>query len=62
MLRALVRGVDASAEVVLGPPWATRSGHGVNLYLLDLARRQPTRGTSRPPLQLWLRYLITTWG
>jgi len=61
-LRALVRSVDPAADVLLGPPGTSRSGRGVNLYLLEIVPRPPTRGTTRPPLQLWLRYLITTWG
>jgi hypothetical protein len=62
VLRELVRDVDASADVLLGPPGASRSGRGVNLYLLEIVPRSAARGTTRPPLQLWLRYLITTWG
>ena len=30
--------------------------------LLEIAPGAPPRSSTRPPLQLWLRYLITTWA
>jgi hypothetical protein len=51
-------GVDAS----FGPPSDSRSGRGVSLYLIDLVEKPPPRTTKRPPLQLSLRYLVTTWA
>jgi hypothetical protein len=62
LLRDWVRAVDPSAEFTLDPPLAERSGHGVSVYLLEVSPRPPSRGDSRPPLQLWLRYLVTTWA
>ncbi len=62
MLRDWVRAVDPSAQFTLDPPLAERSGHGVSAYLLEVAPRPPSRGAVRPPLQLWLRYLVTTWA
>jgi hypothetical protein len=43
------------------PPGAVSSGRGVSLYLLELDDKPPARGTRPPPLQFWLRYLVTTW-
>lgn len=62
MLRDWVRSVDPSAQFTLDPPVAERAGHGVSVYLLEVAPRPPCRGAERPPLQLWLRYLVTTWA
>lgn len=61
-LRSWIRSVDPEAEVSLGPPGAARAGRGVSVYLLDIAPQPPARGASRPPLQLSLRYLVTTWA
>jgi len=42
------------------------SSSGVSLYLLDLLSASPiaspTRGGRRPPLQLQVRYLVSTWA
>jgi hypothetical protein len=62
VLRDWVRTVDPSAQFTLDPPGGERSGHGVSVYLLEVAPRPPARGAIRPPLQLWLRYLVTTWA
>jgi hypothetical protein len=62
MLRDWVRSVDPTAQFTLDPPIGERSGHGVSVYLLEVAPRPPARGAIRPPLQLWLRYLVTTWA
>jgi hypothetical protein len=48
--------------VVLTPPGTVSDGRGVSLYLMELAPSPPLRGTERPPLQVELRYLITTWA
>ena len=62
MLRDWVRSVDPTAQFTLDPPVGERSGHGASVYLLEVAPRPPARGAIRPPLQLWLRYLVTTWA
>lgn len=62
LLREWVRTVDPSAQFTLDPPVGERSGRGVSAYLLEVAPRPPSRGAVRPPLQLWLRYLVTTWA
>ncbi len=61
-LREWVRTVDPSADVSLEPPGVERPGRGVGVYLLDIAPRPAPRGADRPPLQLWLRYLVTVWA
>ncbi len=54
-----VRGVVGPVEVSLQAP-----GHettpGVGLYLLDLLPSAPPNGSGRPPLQVLLRYLVTS--
>src|SRR5262245_27566205 len=45
------------------PPTAAQPGTGVGLYLLGMESRPPLRGTEGPPpLQVGLRYLVTTWS
>lgn len=61
-LRAWIRSVDPEAEISLRPPGEARAGRGVSVYLLDIAPQPPARGAGRPPLQLSLRYLVTTWA
>lgn len=51
---------DASLSLAL--PERKANGKGVSLYLIELADRPPSRGVNRPPLQLELRYLVTTWA
>jgi hypothetical protein len=55
-------GVVANVEIALSIPRAGESWRGISLYLLELVQRAPPRTTRRPPLQLWLRYLVTTWS
>lgn len=62
LLRDWVRTVDPTATFSLEPPPGARSGHGVSVYLIEITPSPPPRGTVRPPLQLWLRYLVTTWA
>jgi hypothetical protein len=57
-----VENVLDGATVSLHPPDDAQSGQGVSLYLLELADSPPPRSTGRPPLQLSLRYLVTTWA
>lgn len=61
-LKAWAQNVAGQVEVSLGPP-ATRTGTGVNLYLLGMQGRPPLRGgQGPPPIQVGLRYLVTTWS
>src|SRR3954452_165206 len=46
----------------LGPPGSVTDGKGISLYLMELAASPPLRGSERPPLQIELRYLVTTWA
>src|SRR5262249_53415698 len=58
-----VLGVVEGAELWLGPPNGQRAGSGVGLYLLEVMKAAPPNINKRPaPLQLTLRYLITTWA
>jgi hypothetical protein len=61
-LRSWICSVDPDARVSLEAPGEQREGRGVSVYLLDIAPQPPARGAARPPLQLWLRYLVTTWA
>ena len=47
-------------EVSLAPPGESGTGRGVNLYLMELVNNPPARGLRRPPIQMMLRYLVTT--
>ena len=60
-LTAWVKSILDDINVTLSPPSAAPQGEGVNLYLLELVDAPPMRGgPKRPPLQLGLRYLVTT--
>lgn len=53
--------VDIST-VSFEPPGQESSNEGISLYLLELVESPPPRTRKRPPLQLSLRYLVTTWA
>ncbi len=57
-----VTGVLGTIAVTLDAPGKPQTGPAVNLYLLEVVPHPPPRGTRRPPLQLALRYLVTTWA
>ena len=61
-LKDWVGSVLQHAEVSLAAPEAKRGGRGVGLYLLELAPSPPPSSNKRPPRQLILRYLVTTWS
>jgi hypothetical protein len=62
-LRDWVGGlVDKSVEVSFGPPNNAGAGSGVSVYLVELVSAPPLRGELRTPVQLALRYLVSTWG
>lgn len=53
----------SQAAVSLEPPADHADGQGVSLYLLELVAAPSMRGgEGRTPLQLALRYLVTTWA
>jgi hypothetical protein len=50
------------AEVLLGRPEEDKSGAGVRIHLLELVQKPQPRGQQKPPVQMSLRYLVTTWA
>ena len=50
------------STVSFDPPGAPSAADGVSLFLLELVDTPPPRTTKRTPLQLSLRYLVTTWA
>ncbi len=61
-LKDWVTSVLGATEVSLTPPAPAPTGQGVSLYLMALAPAPPARSTRRAPLQVMLRYLVTTWA
>jgi hypothetical protein len=61
-LKEWVGSVLEVPEISLGAPIGRREGRGVNLYLIELKDKPPLRTMKRPPQQLLLRYLVTTWA
>jgi hypothetical protein len=53
--------VGPAVPVSSGPPGGGASGRAVNCYLLEVVPAPAERSVRRPPLQVALRYLITTW-
>ena len=62
-LKAWVGSVFDGITVSLRAPNGELPGSGVSLYLLQVSHVQaPRGGRRRPPMQLVLSYLITTWS
>lgn len=64
-LRSWVATVLADVTVSMDAPGARSGqppGRGVSLYLVQLAAAAPPRERTVPPLQVWARYLVTTWA
>lgn len=57
-----ISSVVAGAEVVFGLPDQTATKTQIALYLMDLSQGNVARVNKRPPLQLFLRYLVTAWA
>lgn len=55
-----VKSVLPTTDVTLQPPGNPSSSPCINLYLLDLLQSPPSRSNRRPPLQVVLRYLVTS--
>lgn len=55
-----IKTILKNAEVSLGPPGASTAARSVGLYLLELTQTPPARVKRRPPIQIKLRYLVTT--
>jgi hypothetical protein len=47
-------------EVSLALPGESKTARNVGLFLLDLVHNPASRGARRPPIQIMLRYLVTT--
>ncbi len=61
-LRVWIKTVLDGVEVSFAPPTRSPTGQGVNVYLIELIHDPPARGKNGPPLQLMLRYLVSTWS
>jgi hypothetical protein len=61
-LKDWVGSVLEVPEISLAAPSGRRERRGVSLYLMELKDKPPLRTIKRPPLQLLLRYLVTTWA
>jgi hypothetical protein len=61
-LKDWVGTVLKQVEVSLGPPKSAEPGRGIGLYLMEVAALPPPSGARLPPLQVALRYLVTSWS
>lgn len=61
-LKEWVSSVVSGVDVCLAPPQDAGDQLGVGIYLLDLLHTPPATGSRTPPLQISLRYLVTTWA
>jgi hypothetical protein len=61
-LKDWVGSIVQQADFSLGTPVMKKDGRGVGAYLLDILQTPPASTSKRPPLQLALRYLITSWS
>ena len=59
-LKAWVTSVAGAVDVSLGLPKEPRAGRAVNLYLIEMLQTPQPRGPKRPPLEVTLRYLVTS--
>lgn len=58
-----VRATLGEVPVSLAAPLEPADGLGVSVYLLEVSKTPVARAPrSRPPLQMTLRYLVTTWA
>ena len=62
MLIDWIGSIAADADVVLDFPQQTGKKPTVGLYLLDLGSGVPTHKDRPAPLQISLRYLVSTWA
>lgn len=56
--KGVLGGVRVSVDIPVSPPDESE----VSLYLLELVHAPPARTVDRPPLQIALRYLVTSWA
>jgi len=52
--------VVGAIDVSLSLPKELKAGRAVNLYLLEMLQKPQPRGPKRPPLEVTLRYLVTS--
>jgi hypothetical protein len=57
-----VENVLGPVAFSLGPPEQAPADAGVSCYLMELLDNPPLRTSRRPPLQIFLRYLVTIWA
>jgi len=63
-VEAWITGILGAVEVAFGPPGTSRrQGSGINVHLMEVVHKPPP-ASSRvvPPLNLTLRYLVTSWA
>lgn len=53
--------LGSRTKIYLASPADMRGRQGVSLHLFEVISNPPPRGVHRPPLSVYLRYLITTW-
>jgi hypothetical protein len=56
------KDVLGEAIASLNPPAKERQGRGVGIHLMEVVPEASERAAARPRLQLWLKYLITSWA
>jgi hypothetical protein len=56
------KGILGGIGVFVDVPVSSRDESEVSLYLLELVHAPPARTVDRPPLQIALRYLVTSWA
>ncbi len=61
-LSSWIGHVIGNVAVSLAAPPDAPTGEGVSAFLLALANCPPLRTAGRPPLQIMLHYLISTWA
>ncbi|MGC9347454.1 MAG: Pvc16 family protein [Anaerolineae bacterium] len=61
-LKAWMESVVAGPSFSLAPPGDAQAESGVSFFLLELVENAPARTSTPTPLQLSLRYLVTTWA
>jgi hypothetical protein len=55
-------GILGETDVAFAPPQPSAPGRGVSLYLMEIVHTPVGRGVRLTPLQIILRYLVTTWA
>lgn len=61
-LKEWVGSVVSDSDISLTLPIEQSHRSVVGIYLLDMRPSPPSKGPKRPPLQIVLRYLVTSWA